>query len=157
MLELEGDEYADGGDVLATPDAVLIGLSRRTTPKGAAALQRRLAALGRDARIVETPQGVLHFKTASSLLGEDTVMVTRRMASIGAFEGLNVLVVPDGEEGAANFLRLNNTVFVGDCYPRTLDLLREEGFAAQGLPIGEIRKLDAGLSCLSLRWHSCAR
>ncbi len=157
VLELEGDEYADGGDVLATPDAVLIGLSKRTTPKGAQALKRKLALLGREARIVETPDRVLHFKTAASLLNEDTVMVTRRMAATAAFAGLKILVVPDGEEGAANFLRLNDTVLVGDCYPRTLDLLRKAGFAAQGLAIAEVRKLDAGLSCLSLRWHRRAR
>ncbi|HEY4940513.1 MAG TPA: arginine deiminase family protein [Rhizomicrobium sp.] len=152
VLELEGDEYADGGDVLVTPGEVLIGLSKRTTPKGAQALSRQLAALGRAARIVETPHRVLHFKTASSLLSEDTVMVTGAMA--GAFAGLKVIVVPDGEEGAANFLRINDTVFVGDCYPRTLDLLLDAGFAAKGLAIREIAKLDAGLSCMSLRWHA---
>ena len=38
ILELEGDEYADGGDVLVTPNEVLIGLSKRTTPTGAHAL-----------------------------------------------------------------------------------------------------------------------
>ncbi len=154
VLELEGDEYADGGDVLVTPDAVLIGLSKRTTRKGAEALKHKLAQLGRDARIVETPEGVLHFKTASSLLSEDTVMVTRRLADTGAFAGLKILVVPDGEEGAANFLSVNDTVFVGDCYPRTLDALRAAGFAAKALPIGEVRKLDAGLSSMSLRLHT---
>ncbi len=154
VLELEGDDYADGGDVLVTPTEVLIGLSKRTTRTGAEALKHKLAEFGRAARIVETPDRVLHFKTASSLLSEDTVMVARAMAAAGAFAGLKVLVVPDGEEGAANFLRLNDTVLVGDCYPRTRDLLRGAGFAARGLPIGEIRKLDAGLSCMSLRWHS---
>jgi len=153
VLELEGDEYADGGDVLVTPGAVLIGLSKRTTRKGAEALARKLTEFGRAARIVETPDRVLHFKTASSLLGEDTVMVTRALAATGAFAGLNIVVVPDSEEGAANFLRINDTVFVGACYPRTLDLLREAGYAAKGLPIAEIRKLDAGLSCMSLRWR----
>ena len=154
LLELEGDEYADGGDVLVTPREVLIGLSKRTTPKGAQALSRKLAELGRAARIVQTPDRVLHFKTASSLLSEDTVMVTRAMA--GAFAGMKVIVVPEGEEGAANFLRINDIVFVGDAYPRTLDLLRDAGFAAQALAIREIRKLDAGLSCMSLRWHATA-
>ena len=154
VLELEGDEYADGGDILVTPEQVLIGLSKRTTRKGAEALKQKLAELGRAARIVETPDRVLHFKTASSLLSEDTVMVTGALAATGAFAGLKILVVPDGEEGAANFLRINDAVFVGDCYPRTIELLRGAGFAAQGLAIAEIRKLDAGLSCMSLRWHS---
>ncbi len=48
----------------------LIGLSKRTTRKGAEALKRRLAELGRAARIAHTPERVLHFKTAASLLGE---------------------------------------------------------------------------------------
>ncbi len=154
VLELEGDEFADGGDVLVTPGEVLIGLSKRTTRKGAEALKRRLAELGRAARIAHTPERVLHFKTAASLLGEDTAMATRAMEAAGVFAGLKILVVPDGEEGAANVLRVNDTVFVGDCYPRTLELLGTAGFAARGLPIAEVAKLDAGLSCMSLRWHS---
>jgi dimethylargininase len=154
VLELEGDEHADGGDVLVTPEAVLIGLSKRTNRAGAAALVRHLRELGRAARIAETPAGILHFKTASSLLSDDTVMATRAMAASGAFAGLNVLAVPEGEEGAANFLRINAFVFVGDRYPRTIELLQQSGFDARGLPITEIRKLDAGLSCMSLRWRS---
>jgi len=156
VLELEGDEHADGGDVLVTSGAVLIGLSRRTNRAGAEALVRKLAELGREARIAETPAGILHFKTASSLLGEDTVMATRAMAKSGAFAGFKVIAVPEGEEGAANFLRINDAVFVGDCYPRTIDLLGQSGFDAKGLPITEIRKLDAGLSCMSLRWRQLA-
>ncbi|HVU21655.1 MAG TPA: hypothetical protein VHE09_13065, partial [Rhizomicrobium sp.] len=108
---------------------------------------------GRKARVAETPADVLHFKSASSLLREDTVMATQRMADSGAFAGLKVLVVPEGEEGAANFLRINDIVFVGDRYPRTIEMLKREGFAVRGLKIDEIRKLDAGLSCMSLRWR----
>ena len=81
-------------------------------------------------------------------------MATKRLADSGVFAHLKVLVVPEGEEGAANFLRINDTVFVGDRYPRTIEMLRRESFAAQGLRIDEIRKLDAGLSCMSLRWRS---
>ena len=68
------------------------------------------------------------------------------------FSGLKIIVVPDGEDGAANFLRVNDVVFVADRFPRTLDLLRKEGFDAKGLPATEVAKLDAGLSCMSLRW-----
>jgi dimethylargininase len=85
-------------------------------------------------------------------LDEQTVMATRKMAESGIFSGLRVIVVPDGEDGAANFLRVNDVVFVADRFPRTLDLLRREGFDAKGLPITEVAKLDAGLSCMSLRW-----
>ncbi len=152
VLELEGEEHADGGDVLVTADQVFIGLSKRTNRAGAEALAGKLGQFGRKARIAETPAAILHFKTASSLLDEETVMATRKMAESGIFSGLRVIVVPDGEEGAANFLRVNDVVFVGDRFPRTLDLLRKEGFDAKGLPVTEVAKLDAGLSCMSLRW-----
>ena len=46
--------HADGGDVLTTPDRVLIGLSARTDRAGAEALLQRLATLGRAGAIVET-------------------------------------------------------------------------------------------------------
>ena len=35
---------------------------------------------------------------------------------------------------------------------RTIAMLRAEGFNAKGLSVTEIGKLDAGLSCMSLRW-----
>ncbi|MBV8977808.1 MAG: dimethylarginine dimethylaminohydrolase [Alphaproteobacteria bacterium] len=152
LLELEGDRYADGGDVMITPDAVVIGLSKRTNRAGAERLVELLGQLGRKARIAETPADVLHLKSASSLLDENTVMATRQMADSAAFPGLEILVVPEGEEGAANFLRINDTVFVGEQYPRTCAMLLERGYNVQGLPTREIAKLDAGLSCMSLRW-----
>jgi dimethylargininase len=49
VLELADDEHADGGDILVTPATVFIGLSQRTSARGAAALRAHLAALGRAA------------------------------------------------------------------------------------------------------------
>ena len=152
VTELEGDEYADGGDILATPELVFIGMSARTNRTGAEALLAKLAQLGRKARIAETPKSILHFKTAVSLLSEDTVLAMRPMAESGIFASFKVIVVPAGEEAAANALRANDTIFVGDRFPRTADVFAKEGFAVKPLPVTEIGKLDAGLSCMSLRW-----
>lgn len=146
--------YADGGDVLVTPRAVLIGLSARTDRIGAEALRERLALLGRGARIVQTPPGVLHFKSASSLLDEETVLATQQLAASGVFNGMAVMIVPDGEEDAANALRVNDVVLAGTCYPRTIEMLQRKGYRVVPLAIDEIRKLDAGLSCMSLRWQA---
>lgn len=143
------DGYADGGDVLIAPETIYIGLSKRTDAKGAAALKAHLATLGRDARIVATPPGVLHFKSASSLLDEETVLVTEAMR--GAFEGLHTIVAP--EDGAANSLRVNDRVFIGREYKRTIDLLAKD-YLVVPLSVAEIAKIDAGLSCMSLRWRS---
>ncbi|HEY2032113.1 MAG TPA: arginine deiminase family protein [Rhizomicrobium sp.] len=150
--ELADGEYADGGDVLITPQTIFIGLSKRTNRAGAESLQAKLKALGRDVRIVQTPPVILHFKTASSLLTEDTILCTAAMAQSGVFDGLKLVITPEGEEAAANALRVKDTILLGDSFPRTRDLIRELGLSVQTLAITEIGKLDAGLSCMSLRW-----
>ena len=154
VLELPEPGFADGGDVLVTPDTVMIGLSDRTDRLGAQALIALLADLGRKGVIVSTPPGVLHFKSDCSLLDEETVLSTRRLSDSGVFAGLKVINTPDGEEGAANALRINTRVFLGAAFPRTADLLSKAGYEVVPLATAEIAKVDAGLSCMSLRWHS---
>lgn len=151
VLALE-EGHADGGDILTTPDSVMIGRSARTDAVGAAALVRLLATLGRRGVVVDTPPGVLHFKTDCALVDGDTVLATARLASSGVFKGMRVLVVPEGEEAAANALRINDRVFVGEGYPRTADLLTRAGLRVVTLPVQQIGLIDAGLSCMSLRW-----
>ncbi|HEY1836673.1 MAG TPA: arginine deiminase family protein [Rhizomicrobium sp.] len=154
ILRLEGDEYTDGGDVLVTPQSVFIGLSARTSRKGAQALRARLAELGRDATIVQTPMSVLHLKSASALLDDTTIVATEALAQSGIFARYDVVRIPAGEEPAANLVRVNDAVFVDDRFPRTIDLIARRGLGVVPLRIGEIARLDAGLSCMSLRWHS---
>lgn len=146
--------FADGGDILITPREILIGLSARTNRAGAEALARLLGDRGLRARIVETPPDVLHLKTACALLDEDTVFAAPALAPSGAFEGLKLVETPAGEEAAANLLRINDRILVCDRFPRTLDLLAARRERIVPLPTDEIGKLDAGLSCLSLRWSN---
>jgi dimethylargininase len=152
VLELGDGELADGGDVMVTPGAVFIGLSKRTNRVGGESLRTKLAEFGRQARLVDTPAAILHLKTAAALVDEDSIIATKPMADSGVFAGFRVLNTPQGEEAAANLLRVNDIVLVGDCYPRTADLLAKEGFMVKTLPVSEVAKLDAGLSCMSLRW-----
>lgn len=144
---------ADGGDVLVTPEVVFIGLSARTNGPGAASLADALAVLGRRARVVDTPRGVLHFKSASALIDEETVLATEAMARSGVFEGLRVLVTPPGEEAAANLVRANDTVLAAAGHPRTLELLDRLGLTVSALATAQAARIDAGLSCMSLRWR----
>lgn len=152
VTELGVGEYADGGDVLVTPEMVFIGLSARTNRIGAEALLKHLAALGRKARVVDTPANVLHFKSACALLSEDTIVATKALATTGIFDGYRVLQTPEDEEGGANLVRVNRMVLVGMPYRRTAGLIAKEGLAVKLLPVSEVARLDAGLSCMSLRW-----
>lgn len=153
VLALE-EGFADGGDILAAPERVMIGLSARTDKAGAEALMRLLAKLGRRALIVETPKDVLHFKTDCSLIDDETVLTTPRLSRSGVFKGFREILTAAGEDAAANALRVNNALFVGAGFRRTREALDRVGFPVVPLPVSEIGRIDAGLSCMSLRWRS---
>ena len=148
---------ADGGDVLVTSQGVLIGLSARTDHAGAEGLAACLAQLGRDSTIAETPPDLLHFKSACSMVDEETVLCTPALADSGIFEGYRTIVTPEGEDAAANALRVNDRLIIGSGFPRTAELLASLGIEMVALETSEIGKLDAGLSCMSLRWGDPAR
>ncbi|QGZ94561.1 dimethylarginine dimethylaminohydrolase family protein [Terricaulis silvestris] len=152
VLQLEAGT-AEGGDILTTPRGVLIGQSARTSAEGAQALVALLAQLGLKGIPVQTPPGVLHFKSDCSLLDDETILATPALAASGVFDGFRVVLTPDGEEGAANAIRVNDRVFLSAGYPRAADALTQLGFRIVTLQTREIAKIDAGLSCMSLRWR----
>lgn len=153
VLRLD-DGTAEGGDVLTTPRAVFIGASARTNAAGAAALVSLLAQIGWQGVVVNTPPGVLHLKSDCSLLDDETILCTPRLAASEPFPAFRVILTPEGEEGAANALRIGGVVLLSDGYPRTAELLARSGYRVTTLDTREIAKIDAGLSCMSLRWRA---
>lgn len=152
LLEMTGPGYADGGDILRLADRVIIGLSARTDRAGAGELAALLGKLGYRAEIAETPPGVLHFKTGCGLIDARTILAVPALADCPQFEGLEVVTIPPGEEPASNILRIRDTVLVGDRWSATHALLAARGIAIRPLPTDQIAHIDAGLSCMSLRW-----
>ncbi len=145
--------FADGGDVLVLPDRVIIGLSARTNRAGADALSLCLSEFGYRSVIAKTPQSVLHYKTGCSLIDAETMIAVPAMAGCPEFSHLRVFPTPDGEEAAANLLNINGHVLIGSHFPKTRDLLDSLGIPTIALPVVQIGKIDAGLSCMSLRWR----
>jgi dimethylargininase len=154
VLRMQGPGHADGGDVLVLPDRVLIGLSGRTDREGAAELISLLAQLGKRAEIAETPNGVLHFKTGCSLIDEETIFALPKMADSRAFDGLRVVPVPEGEEKAANKLRIRDVALIGAHFPKSQAVIEACGIRTIPLNVQQIGLIDAGLSCMSLRWRA---
>jgi dimethylargininase len=144
--------FADGGDILVTPREILIGLSARTDAIGAARLQRLLQSIDLPSRVVSVPPGTLHLKTDCSLIDEETILATPGLAASGLLNDYRILTVPEQERPATNAVRINDHVLMRAGCPRTLDLLTRHGVNAVPLPTDEIAKIDAGLSCMSLRW-----
>lgn len=153
VLVLE-EGHVDGGDVLVAPHGVIIGLSHRTDKAGAEALGKLLVRLGQKPLIADTPRGILHFKTGCGMVDEEAILVAPVMADCPAFAGLRVLVTPAGEEGAANVLRVGKSLLIGKQYPRSRELIESLGIETFPLAVNEIAKVDAGLSCMSLRWRA---
>ncbi len=131
---------------------ILVGTSARTNAQGIAELGRLVDRWGYKVRKVETPEGVLHFKTDCSLLDAETILATRRLAVSGCFDGYRVIHVADGEEAVANTIRFNNLVLMPAGFPATRDMLVDAGYDLREIGNSEAAKLDGGMSCLSLRF-----
>jgi dimethylargininase len=86
------------------------------------------------------------------LLDAKTVFATQAIASTKCFEDQRIILVPEGEEGAANIVRYNDVVFLSAGYPKSEALLKSEGFNVVMLDTSEAAKVDGGLSCMSLRF-----
>jgi dimethylargininase len=146
--------FADGGDVMVTPQQIMIGLSNRTDPTGARCLAEMLQALGYAAQVVQPPEGALHLKTIASLIDEETMLTTKEGEASGLFARFRQIVVAPGEEPAANALRVNNTLLLSATYPRIAEALDRSGYTLALLDTTHINRIDAGLSCMSLRWRA---
>ena len=149
---IDAPGFVDGGDLLLTERELVIGLSQRTDAEGARQLTEIAAARGLSARQVAAPAEVLHLKSACAVLDEETLLVTKALAESGVFAGYRCLVVPAGEDYAGNAVRVNDAVLLAEGYPATAEMLVQAGYQVVALPTVEVRKLDAGLSCMSLRF-----
>ena len=156
VCSLSEGALVDGGDILVTEREILIGLSDRTNSYGINEITEIVRPWGYAVRAVDIPYGVLHLKTECATLGSDKLLSTRRLAESGIFDAYEKILVADGEEAAANALRVNDIVLLADGYPETANTLARSGFAVRRLDISEARKLDGGLSCMSLRFNRYA-
>ena len=133
----------------------IIGLSARTNESGAGQLAAHLVDLGYRADIVDIrPCGqLLHLKTGIAWLGDGRLLATGDVPDFPELAAYEILRVPDAERYAANALRVNDRVLVAAGYPATRAAVESLGFPVIEVEMSEFRKLDGGLSCLSLRWQ----
>lgn len=144
----------DGGDVCEAGGHFFIGRSRRTNAEGAVQLAAWLARRGFGSSVIDIRElpGLLHLKTGLSWLGGRRLLAAREITGHEAFAGWEVVPVPDGEEYAANCIAVNDAVLVARGFPATASLLGGLGCEVVPLEMSEYRKMDGGLSCLSVRW-----
>jgi dimethylargininase len=155
---IAGPGTVDGGDVCEADGNFLIGVSSRTNEAGALQLQQQLGHWGYSAALVDIRAStkLLHLKTGITFLGDGVWMVAadieRDLPPLPNLGIQDCILVSAAESYAANCIRVNDSVLVPAGYPQVTAQLRARGFSPWLLDMSEFRKMDGGLSCLSLRF-----
>jgi len=144
----------DGGDVCQVDNHFLIGISDRTNEEGAHQLSKYLQAAGFGSSHIDIRgiNGLLHLKSGISYLGENRVLVTDALAGEKQLDGFEIVNVSEGEEYAANCIRVNDYLLIAAGFPKLRNKLEALGHNIIELEMSEFQKMDGGLSCLSLRF-----
>jgi dimethylargininase len=151
LHRIEPPGTLDGGDVLLLGTTLFVGVSSRTSPEAINQLGALVGADGYTVVPVPVPAG-LHLKSSVTALSEDTLLLTGDLLDAPAFERYGKLLVPDHEREAANTLWVNDRVLLPAGFPETRARVAAAGFEVLTLENSEIRKMDGGFSCMSLRW-----
>lgn len=152
--QIEAPGTLDGGDICEAGSHFFLGVSKRTNAEGARQLAEHLAKEGFTSSIVDVSEmtSILHLKSGISYIEDNTLVVMEEMADWPEFASYDLLVVAPEESYAANCVRVNDRVLAAEGYPQMTAELRRRGFDPLVLDMSEFRKMDGGLSCLSLRF-----
>ncbi len=155
---IEAPGSVDGGDICEADGHFLIGVSARTNLQGAQQLSEHLARMGYTASVIDITANpaLLHLKSGIAYLGDGVWVadqaVEQDLRSQRAIEVRDLILVPAAEAYAANCVRVNQVVFVAAGYPQIRAALQSRGCRVVSLDVSEFKKMDGGLSCLSLRF-----
>ncbi len=138
--------FLDGGDVIATPEAVFIGQSNRT---GEEAVQYFKNKLNVPVIPIEVTNA-LHLKTAASWLGGNQLLVSPEGCDTTAFMGFKCIEVRPEDAYAANCLVIGRTVVMPAGFKRVEETLQALGLTPRPVNMSEFEKADGGITCLSL-------
>ena len=141
----------DGGDVMMVGSYFYIGLSKRTNADGAELLLSILNRYGMTGSTVPL-KSFLHLKSGVSYIENNNLVITGEFINAPEFEHFNHIAVDEAEGYAANCVWINGTVLVASGYPRMRAKIESAGYDTIALDVSEFKKLDGGLSCLSLRF-----
>lgn len=141
----------EGGDVMMVGDHFYVGRSARTNAEGIRQFCEILARHGLSGSEV-TLEHVLHLKTGVNYIENNNMLVSGEFIDRPEFASFNRIVVPENEAYASNCIWMNGKVIVPAGYPTVESRVREAGYEVILVDTSEYRKIDGGLSCLSLRF-----
>ena len=152
--KIETPGTLDGGDICEAGSHFFIGVSHRTNEEGARQLGEFLAAEGYRSSVVDirSMTSILHLKSGIAYLDKNNFVVMEELADRKEFAGYSLVRVPAEESYACNCVLVNDRVLLPSGFPRLNAALTGLGYKPLLLDMSEFRKMDGGLSCLSLRF-----
>jgi dimethylargininase len=155
VRELGGSPGArvDGGDVLVAGRQALIGIGARTNREGAERMADHLRSLDPQLTVHLVPfRGLLHFKSGITAVRPGCYVGDPRIQLEAGSKIGPVHWLPASEGYGANVLPLNGAVLVSSSSPAVRAIAETEVGKVVPLDMGEFRKMDGALTCLSLLW-----
>lgn len=152
--EIKAPGTLDGGDICEAGSHFFIGVSQRTNEEGARQLGAFLAVDGYTSSLIDIRDmtSILHLKSGIAYLGGDNLVVMEELALRSEFARCNLIRVPAAESYACNCVLVNDRVLLPSGFPQLQAALASHGCKPLLLDMSEFRKMDGGLSCLSLRF-----
>ncbi|MEJ2613671.1 MAG: arginine deiminase family protein [Ignavibacteriaceae bacterium] len=141
----------EAGDVMKVGKHFYIGISERTNQNGAYQLVNILKRYGYTSSTLNVGN-TLHLKSGVSYLEKNNLLSIKNFIDKADFQELNIIPVDDDESYAANSLWINDKIMVPYGFPKTEEKIKNAGYTVIDIDVSEFRKLDGGLSCLSLRF-----
>ncbi len=141
----------EGGDVMMVGDHFYVGRSARTNAEGIRQFIEILEKYGLSGSEVKLEK-VLHLKTGVNYIENNNMLVAGEFIDKPDFAKYNKYVIPEDEAYAANCIWVNDHVLVPAHYPKTAKMIQDIGYDVITVDTSEYRKIDGGLSCLSLRF-----
>ena len=141
----------EGGDVMMAGGHFYIGRSARTNGEGIRQFIEILKKYGFSGSEVELMK-VLHLKTGVNYIENNNLLVCGEFIDKEEFKKFNKIIIPEEEAYAANCVWMNGTVIVPEGYKAAHEAVLKAGYKVITVDTSEFRKLDGGLSCLSLRF-----
>ena len=140
------EPYIDGGDILNTPQAIYIGLSKRSNERAIQSLSQKVGK-----KIISVPviKG-LHLKSAVSYLGNNVLLIDPERVENTAYKSFQWIEVEEKDSYAANCLALGNRIIMPAGFPTIREKILQHGFETIEVEMSEFEKADGGVTCLSI-------
>ncbi len=147
LEKIEFPGTLEGGDILKAENHYYIGHSGRTNQEGADQLAAILSKYGFTSSEIKVEAG-LHLKSDIAYLRKGNFISTQAFSKIA--QSGNYIILDQDESYSANCLLVNDMLLIPKGFPKSKTKIADLGYNIIELEMSEFRKMDGGLTCLSL-------